>query len=309
MGSDSSFGLSRVGSISLARIEQCHAQDGYFQTRYPASFASSSGARTPLRSQELRCHGDELHGAALRLLPSTTLSKSDMVQLRAGNLKMINRPISCQVRNADFAQKRRSASSCDSSPFLIDDGNWGPSSNMFMGTTRKSPGQKVKLHGSQMEKHLRKLSPPGRRDLNISAAATADSGQSVPSQNGGGEKPLPTKPHPEVHPAEVVLAQLKALREKDLATVFEFASPNNKARTGPLSRFSEMLEGRAYNVMIGHIKAEVLSTITISENRFQQRIVIEGTTGKKATFQWSLSRQEEGPFASCWMTDAVRRDE
>ncbi|KAL2634411.1 hypothetical protein R1flu_005890 [Riccia fluitans] len=70
-----------------------------------------------------------------------------------------------------------------------------------------------------------------------------------------------------------------------------------------------MLEGRAYNVMIGHVKSEVLSTITISENRFQQRIVIEGATGNKATFQWSLSRQEEGPFESCWMTDAVRRDE
>ncbi|KAG6557256.1 hypothetical protein Mapa_001183 [Marchantia paleacea] len=309
MGSDSSFVMSRLGSISLARIEQCHAQDGHFQARYPASFPSCSGTRSPVRSQDLRCGVDDFHGAALRLSPSATSARTDIGNPRTGTYRLSSLSDKYQFLNSEVVQRRRSFS-FESVSTVKDDRNSGIGPSNFLCSTRKPLGQLgAKLHGTHFEKQSRKSSPSGRRDFIISAAATADSDQTLPSQNGGGEKPTPTKPHPEVHPADVVKAQLKALREKDLATVFEFASPNNKARTGPLSRFSEMLEGRAYNVMIGHVRAEVLSTITISDNRFQQRIVIEGATGNKATFQWSLSRQEEGPFESCWMTDTVRRDE
>eukprot|EP00246_Nothoceros_aenigmaticus_P012486 TRINITY_DN3909_c0_g1_i1.p1 TRINITY_DN3909_c0_g1~~TRINITY_DN3909_c0_g1_i1.p1 ORF type:complete len:325 (+),score=28.36 TRINITY_DN3909_c0_g1_i1:308-1282(+) len=146
------------------------------------------------------------------------------------------------------------------------------------------------------------------RSTKVTAAAT-DSDQTSPSQNGGGEKGLPKKPHPQVAPSEVVQAQLKALHNRDLGSVYEFASPANKAHTGPLSRFSEMLEARPYRVMLGHVSAEVLSTVTIGPTRFQQRIMIKGAGGTEAIFSWSLSKQEEGSYEGCWMTDTVRRDD
>lgn len=151
-----------------------------------------------------------------------------------------------------------------------------------------------------------KAARPQRYGSSLVASATG-SDQSAGS-NRGGEQLLPRKPTPEVGPADVVQAQLKALREKDLASVFEFASPQNQAHTGPLSNFTAIME-RSYSVMIGHVEADVLSTFTVGLNRFQQRVAITGCAGKSAVFSWSLSKQEEGPFEGCWMTDSVRRDD
>ncbi|EFJ10047.1 hypothetical protein SELMODRAFT_427438 [Selaginella moellendorffii] len=163
-----------------------------------------------------------------------------------------------------------------------------PSSRLKIASTKFSPGRRFV-----------------DRDFSVRASASAGPGQ---TQNGGGEKALPVKPDPSVTPDDVVLAQLKALRERDLATVYEFASPANKSHTGPLPRFTQMME-RAYSLMIGHKDARILSSMTISPNRFQQRIVITGANGKNATFSWALSKQEEGAHEGCWMTDTVRRDD
>ncbi|KAI5067306.1 hypothetical protein GOP47_0017834 [Adiantum capillus-veneris] len=158
-----------------------------------------------------------------------------------------------------------------------------------------------------------------KRAAMVTAFAAADSDQSQSSHEELGEgtigcwegegESLPKRPSPEIKPRGVVQAQLQALREQDLATVFGFASPKNKAHTGPLSRFTEMIQGRAYNVMLGHSSAKVLSTLSVGPDRFQQRILIEGSNGKQAIFSWSLSRQDTEPFQDCWMTDSVHRDE
>eukprot|EP00250_Pteridium_aquilinum_P028987 c38248_g1_i1 orf=273-1079(+) len=158
-----------------------------------------------------------------------------------------------------------------------------------------------------------------KRSVMVTASATGDSDQSSSSHEEDGEgivgcckeedKAPPKKPSPEIEPTDVVQAQLQALRDRDFITVFEFASPKNKAHTGPLSRFTEMIQGRAYNVMLGHTSAEVLSTLLVGPERFQQRVLITGTNGKQAIFSWSLSRQETDPFQDCWMTDSVHRDE
>lgn len=158
-----------------------------------------------------------------------------------------------------------------------------------------------------------------KRSSTVATFAAADSDQSQSSHEELGEGTVgccegeeqgpPKKPSSEIKPGDVVKAQLRALREQDFETVFEFASPKNQAHTGPLSRFTEMIQGRAYNVMLGHTSAKVLSTLSVGPDRFQQRILIEGTNGKQAIFSWSLSRQESEPFKDCWMTDSVHRDE
>lgn len=152
-----------------------------------------------------------------------------------------------------------------------------------------------------------KATRPRRYRSCLVVASATESDQSA-GANRGGEQVVPRKPTPEVSPAEVVQAQLAALREKDLASVFEFASPQNQAHTGPLSNFIAMME-RSYSVMVGHLAADVLSSFTVGPNRFQQRVEITGFSGQKVVFSWSLSKQEEGPFEGCWMTDSVRRDD
>ncbi|MSV29914.1 MAG: hypothetical protein EXQ52_14390 [Bryobacterales bacterium] len=57
-------------------------------------------------------------------------------------------------------------------------------------------------------------------------------------------------PGPALTPAEVVRTQITALRNNDkprkdagIATAFRFASPGNRAATGPLDRFILMVKG------------------------------------------------------------------
>jgi len=41
-------------------------------------------------------------------------------------------------------------------------------------------------------------------------------------------------------------------------TVFKYASPSNKAATGPWQRFGKMIRAKPYGVLVGHDRAEVL---------------------------------------------------
>eukprot|EP00249_Psilotum_nudum_P018643 c26900_g1_i1 orf=732-1688(+) len=183
------------------------------------------------------------------------------------------------------------------------------SSAIYMNYTSAEGKKQRRGSSNHIQRTLNVPKQLRRHVVAITVAATADSDQTFPSQNEGGEKTIPGKPSPEIEPADVVQAQLKALREIDMATAFEFASPKNKAYTGPLSRFTEMIQGRAYNVMIGHESAEILSSLFISPCKFQQRVFIKGANDNQATFSWSLSKQEEGIFQGCWMTDSVHRDD
>ncbi|CAM6128236.1 unnamed protein product [Calypogeia fissa] len=304
MGSDGPVALLALGSIPLGRIDQCRGSEGYCPARYAGPLPSCSGWRSPVKFQDL--NGEDYHRATL-CTPVTPPRRSSL-PLKTGQRLTSKFSTHLLIASAEGSKRRGAGRSTVS--VVREDGISALCSSIGLDATRKHPGQlPPSEYGTCSDRCARRISPFGRREMGVIAAATADSDQTLPSQNGGGEKAPPTKPHPEVHPADVVQAQLKALRENDLATVFEFASPTNKARTGPLLRFSEMLEGRAYNVMIEHASADILSTITISSNRFQQRVSIKGHNGKQATFQWSLSRQEEGPYEHCWMTDAVRRDD
>lgn len=57
---------------------------------------------------------------------------------------------------------------------------------------------------------------------------------------------------PSLSPQDVVRIQLEALRADRIDIVFKFASPRNKAHTGPLSRFVGMLKSPTYAAMLNH---------------------------------------------------------
>ena len=115
-------------------------------------------------------------------------------------------------------------------------------------------------------------------------------------------------PDPALSPAEVIRIQLEALRHNDaqdrgIAVAFRFASPANRAQTGPLRRFVAMIRQGPYALMLEFREAAYGPVETIA-NRARQRVTLTGPRASM-TYWFYLSRQSEAPYVDCWMTDAV----
>lgn len=132
------------------------------------------------------------------------------------------------------------------------------------------------------------------------------------AQEGGPDRADPLSedlmPEPTFSPAEVIRIQLEALRHNDeqdrgIAVAFRFASPGNRANTGPLSRFAAMIRQGSYALMLDFHDATYGPVETIS-GRARQRVTLTGARGR-TTYWFHLSRQTEAPYVDCWMTDAV----
>jgi hypothetical protein len=120
-------------------------------------------------------------------------------------------------------------------------------------------------------------------------------------------------PAPSLSPSQVVSIVLNALQHNDdpqpdagIATTFEFASPANRVETGPLQRFALMIKNPAYRVMLG-FRSATRGPVELDGNHARQRVVIVGRDGAQVTYIFLLSKQSEGPYANCWMTDGVIR--
>ena len=115
-------------------------------------------------------------------------------------------------------------------------------------------------------------------------------------------------PDPALSPAEVIRIQLEALRHNDeqdrgIAVAFRFASPANRAHTGPLARFIPMIKHGPYALMLDFRDA-TYGPVEAVADRARQRVTLTGAR-ETMTYWFYLSRQSEAPYADCWMTDAV----
>lgn len=122
--------------------------------------------------------------------------------------------------------------------------------------------------------------------------------------------PLP-QPRVELSPGEVVRIVIDALANNDnpytdagIATTFAFASPANKVNTGPLDKFTRMVKGNVYGVMLNHVASE-FSEVVRTGNKAYQMVQLTAGNGKRIVFAFRLSQQLDGEFANIWMTDAV----
>ena len=118
-------------------------------------------------------------------------------------------------------------------------------------------------------------------------------------------------PKPAFSPGDVIRIQLEALRHNDeqdrgIAVAFLFASPTNRANTGPLPRFIGMIKEGPYALMLDFREAIYGPMETISD-RARQRVTLTGVRAS-ITYWFYLSRQSEPPYVDCWMTDAVYID-
>ena len=120
------------------------------------------------------------------------------------------------------------------------------------------------------------------------------------------------KPTPEINPEEVVKIQLSSLMNNNepylnagIEQTWEFAHPSNRAFTGPIQRFTQMMYAPSYAVMLDHEKHDILE-VNLEKNFAYFFIELTSIDGKMFGFKWTLEKvKEEGIFKDCWMTTAV----
>lgn len=119
-------------------------------------------------------------------------------------------------------------------------------------------------------------------------------------------------PQPQLNlkPEQVVRIVIEALANNDspyadagIATAFNFASPANKVSTGPLKRFTSMVNA-GYGLMLNHLSSE-FSELVIKDSVAYQMVKLMAHNGTQVVYAFRLSQQTQGEFEGMWMTDAV----
>ena len=120
------------------------------------------------------------------------------------------------------------------------------------------------------------------------------------------------EPSPDLTPGEVIRVQVEALGSNDqpvedagIRAAFRFASPSNRAATGPLDRFTEMIK-TGYADMLTFDRAEY-GALRIEGDVAAQEVTLVQADGRRTTYLFGLSRQTTGEYEGCWMTDTVLR--
>lgn len=118
-------------------------------------------------------------------------------------------------------------------------------------------------------------------------------------------------PRPEITPEQVVQFQVTALQHNDdpqtdagIERVFRFASPSNKTATGPLEKFAQIVKSPAYSPMLNNVSSSIVGS-DVEGDKAKIAVKVFGATGRPVTYIFVLSKQSEGEFSNCWMTDAV----
>ena len=120
------------------------------------------------------------------------------------------------------------------------------------------------------------------------------------------------KPNRNINPKEVVKIQLTGLQKNDfnfkdsgIEQTWNFAHPNNKKVTGPLSNFKRMIKGDAYQMMINHL-SHTITELGSSENWAQFEVIILDKNKIYHKFNWQVEKfTEDGELKDCWLTSMV----
>lgn len=120
------------------------------------------------------------------------------------------------------------------------------------------------------------------------------------------------RPSLDLSPEDVVSIQLKALSEAEndpntnsgVARVWAFAHPSNRAVTGPLARFSRMLQSPSYKALIGH-QSHHMRQVSISDDKAHFAIKVTSSDGDLLGYSWHLGKVKDGPYRGMWMTTGV----
>ena len=119
-------------------------------------------------------------------------------------------------------------------------------------------------------------------------------------------------PNSSILPAEVIKIQLVGLMNNDnefedsgIEQTWNFAHPNNKKNTGPLTNFKMMIKGNSYQMLLNHI-SHTITELGSSDNWAQFEVVILDKEKIYHKFNWQVEKFTlEGPLQDCWLTTVV----
>ena len=119
-------------------------------------------------------------------------------------------------------------------------------------------------------------------------------------------------PNRNIKPKEVIEIQLTGLQKNDskfkdsgIEQTWNFAHPNNKRVTGPLSNFKMMLKSDSYGMMINHL-SHTITELGSSDKWAQFEVIILDKNKIYHKFNWQVEKYTvEGSLKDCWLTTMV----
>jgi hypothetical protein len=127
------------------------------------------------------------------------------------------------------------------------------------------------------------------------------------------EKAKSLQPEPSLGPQKVVDIQMKAMQQNNypydnhgIEIAFRFASPANRENTGPLKRFTEMVNNEIYRSLL-NAQQYGLDAVEVEGDIAVQKVTLIDQKDQPVVYYFQLSRQKEGNFKDCWLTDSVVR--
>ena len=120
------------------------------------------------------------------------------------------------------------------------------------------------------------------------------------------------KPNNTISPKEVVKIQLSGLQQNDqnykdsgIEQTWQFAHPNNKRVTGPLSNFKMMIKSDSYGMMINHL-SHTITEVGSSDKWAQFEVIILDKDKIYHKFNWQVEKYTlDGSLKDCWLTTMV----
>jgi hypothetical protein len=119
------------------------------------------------------------------------------------------------------------------------------------------------------------------------------------------------QPNAQLQPGEIVEIVINALGKNDqpfpnagIQTTFNFASPANRASTGPLDRFVTLVKGPVFGQMVNHLDS-TLSQVIVEEDKALCLVQIVDSENATSYYAFRLGLQQEGDYAGMWLTEAV----
>ena len=120
------------------------------------------------------------------------------------------------------------------------------------------------------------------------------------------------KPNSNLKPFDVLTIQLNSLKNNNnpykdagIEQTWEFAHPINKASTGPLERFRQMIYSDSYKILISHQNNKII-ILEESVNKFVYKVYVLSKDKKKYYYIWQIEKvTQEGNLKNCWMTTSV----
>ena len=155
--------------------------------------------------------------------------------------------------------------------------------------------------------------------LLLVAAPVAASAQRAAQAPEASRRAAPTAaapaPDPALAPESVVTIVLDAFAHVErspvappaLETAYAFTAPANRAVFGSVERFTDVVTDGAYRPLLGH-RRTVRGAIKVAGDRATQRVVVTTAAGALVAYTFTLTRQTEGEYEGCWMTERVTRE-